>query len=325
MCVNCEPLIKSIDAYLQKADDDLEDTFDDEGRANPSDSVDAVNDIEDGITSALLAETDYFVKQIKKRKTLSELMDDFEEIKAKDIYCDAIRTAVSEQLHKLIPPLVSSYIHFVDTEIKVNSVSKRTLAWIDSWSSQLADLMKLTSHKEIETIIKNGFEAGGDIASVALDIMDSGIRDEYWRARRAALTEVLRAHNVAKQEAAMQNPCIKEKMWKHTGDHKNEPRENHVDMDGQRVPIDQPYTLNGADGVEYHPMFPVDPILPPGEAVNCHCISQDIVDEKILALPLEERQRLQQEAIDAMDDEWEKELDAQNRAKAGIDYEEDNR
>lgn len=323
MCMNCEPLIKAIDAYLQKADDDLEDTFDDEGRANPSDSVDAVNNIEDGITAALLAETDYFVKQIKKRETLSELMDDFEEIKAKDIYCDAIRAAVSEQLHKLIPPLVSSYIHFVDTEIKVNSVSQRTLAWIDSWSSELADLMKLTSHKEIETIIKNGFAAGGDIASVTLGIMDSGIRDEYWRARRAALTEVLRAHNVAKQEAAMQNPCIKEKMWKHTGDHKNEPRENHVDMDGQRVPIDQPYTLIGADGEEYHPMFPVDPILPPGEAVNCHCISQDIVDEKILALPLEERQRLQQEAIDAMDDEWEKKLDAQNRAKAGIDDEEE--
>jgi hypothetical protein len=36
---------------------------------------------------------------------------------------------------------------------------------------------------------------------------------------------------------------------------------------------------------------------------------------------LEERQRLQQEAIDAMDDEWEKELDAQNKAKAGIDEE----
>jgi hypothetical protein len=30
---------------------------------------------------------------------------------------------------------------------------------------------------------------------------------------------------------------------------------------------------------------------------------------------------LQQQAIDEMDDEWEKELDAANRAKAGIDPE----
>ena len=42
------------------------------------------------------------------------------------------------------------------------------------------------------------------------------------------------------------------------------------------------------------------------------------MSEEILGLPLEERQRLQQEAIDGMDDEWEKELDEQNKAKAGI-------
>jgi hypothetical protein len=66
-------------------------------------------------------------------------------------------------------------------------------------------------------------------------------------------------------------------------------------------------------------MFPVDPELPPGEAINCHCIAEDIVDEEILAMPLEERQQLQQQIIDEMDDEWEKELDARNRAKAGIE------
>ena len=40
-----------------------------------------------------------------------------------------------------------------------------------------------------------------------------------------------------------------------------------------------------------------------------------------MGLPLEERQRLQQKAIDEMDDEWEKELDARNKAKAGIEEE----
>jgi hypothetical protein len=37
--------------------------------------------------------------------------------------------------------------------------------------------------------------------------------------------------------------------------------------------------------------------------------------------PIEERRRLQQEAIDEMDDEWEKELNERNKAKAGIDEE----
>ena len=41
--------------------------------------------------------------------------------------------------------------------------------------------------------------------------------------------------------------------------------------------------------------------------------------DPILGLSLEERRRIQQEAIDEMDDEWEKELDRKNRAKAGIE------
>ena len=40
---------------------------------------------------------------------------------------------------------------------------------------------------------------------------------------------------------------------------------------------------------------------------------------EVLGLSLEERQRLQQEAIDEMDSEWEIELDRKNRAKAGIE------
>lgn len=321
MCIHCESLVKAIDRYLQKADDDFEETLEDEGRVLAEDTVKAMNDLETGITLALLSETDYFVNEIKKKKTISELMDVFEEIKEKDVYCDEIKTVVAEKLHEEIPKYVKQYVKVVDKEIKITRVSQRTYDWIDSWSSELANMMKLTSHTQIEDILKRGLDVGSDISSVTLDILNSGIRNEYYKARTVAVTEILRAHNVSKQEAAMQNPCIKEKMWRHTGAHKNEPRENHVEMDGQKVPVDQPFTLEGADGITYYPMCPVDPDLPPGESINCHCIAQDIVDEDILAMSLEERQALQQKIIDEMDDEWEKELDAKNRAKAGIDVE----
>ena len=119
----------------------------------------------------------------------------------------------------------------------------------------------------------------------------------------------------------MQSPAVVDKAWKHTGAYRNEPRQNHVDMDGQRVPKDAPFTLTGIKGGTYEPMYPRDVILPPEERINCHCISQPVVSEDILGLPLEERQRLQQEAVEAMDDAWEKELDARNKAKAGIDEE----
>ena len=126
------------------------------------------------------------------------------------------------------------------------------------------------------------------------------------------------SHRAAQQEAFMQSPAVAGKGWKHTGEYKNEPRQNHVDMDGQTVPVNEPFELIGADGSIYNPMYPGDTSLPPEERINCHCICQPVVNEEILGMTLEERQELQQQIVDEMDDEWEKELDAANRAKAGI-------
>ena len=94
-----------------------------------------------------------------------------------------------------------------------------------------------------------------------------------------------------------------------------------MDMDGVRVPKGQPFTLIGADGNTYYPMTPRDVCLPPRESVNCHCLLQPVVSEEVLGLSLEERQALQAQAIAEDDGEWEKELDAQNKARAGINEE----
>ena len=88
---------------------------------------------------------------------------------------------------------------------------------------------------------------------------------------------------------------------------KIEPRWNHVDMDGQIVGVDEPFELIGADGGSYAPMFPRDPSLPASESVNCHCISQPIVDESVMGLSLEERLQLQKEAVVAMDESYQSE------------------
>ena len=85
------------------------------------------------------------------------------------------------------------------------------------------------------------------------------------------------------------------------------------------VLVRERFELDGIKGGKHKPMYPRDTILPPEESINCHCICQPVVDRDILGLSLEERQRLQQQAINEMDEEWEKELDAKNKAKAGID------
>lgn len=162
------------------------------------------------------------------------------------------------------------------------------------------------------------YRSGESIETLTRKIMDGGWRNEHYQARRVAVTEVLRAHSVAREEAIQQSPSTDRKEWRHTGAHKNKPRPNHVDMDGQIVPKDKPFELQGRDGVVYHPMYPRDPILPASETVNCHCIHRGVAADDALGMSLEERRQLQQKYIEEDDGAWKKELDEQNKAKAGI-------
>ena len=319
MCMECQPLIKAIDAYLAKADGDLADALEAEGYAEPQTTIGYMQELEDDVAEELLEETNYFHAEAEKAADLETFASDiWPRVKLNDRLKAKLATVFTEHLSEFVPEFVAYYIAQTDRSLKLEVVSKRTVAWVESWSEQLGEIMQLNSHKEIETILTKGLKDGTGIASFTREILDSGIRDEYYKARRVALTEVLGAHSVAQQEAFMQSPAVVDKAWKHTGAYRNDPRQNHVDMDGQRVPKDAPFTLTGIKGGTYEPMYPRDVILPPEERINCHCICQPVVSEDILGLPLEERQRLQQEAIDAMDDAWEKELDARNKAKAGI-------
>lgn len=316
----CAALIKAIDAYIEKADKSLSDLLGAEGYAKPKKTLKYIQDIEDGVTEALLEETDYIVSEAEKVVDLETFAKDvWPGVKVSDAVKGKLVTVFTESLDKFMPEFIGYYLAQTDRELKLLQVSKRTTAWVKSWSKDLGEIMKLNSHKEIERILEKGLKDGSSIATFTNNILESGIRDEYYKARRVAVTEVLRAHSVSQQEAFMQSPAVSEKMWKHTGEHMNEPRENHVDMDGQRVSKDEPFELVRADGSIYECQYPRDTVLPPEESINCHCICQPVVSEQIIGLPLEERQRLQQEAIDAMDDDWEKELDARNRAKAGIE------
>lgn len=319
MCTYCKPLIKAIDNYIAKADEGLAETLEDEGFAKPKESLQYINDIEDSVAEALTEETDYFVAGIEKAVDLEIFAKSvWPDLKVDDKLKPVIADIFTEQLEKFMPEFVDYYIAQTDKNLKLEQISKRTTAWVRSWSGELGEIMQLNSHKEIERILEKGLKDGKGIAEFTREILDSGIRDEYYKARRVAVTEVLRAHSVAQQEAFMQSPAVSEKMWKHTGGYRNKPRKNHAKINGQRVPVDEPFDLAGINGGSYSPMYPRDTILPPGESINCHCICQPVVSEEILGLSLEERQELQRKIVDEMDDEWEKELDRKNKAKAGI-------
>lgn len=211
MCLQCKSLLKAIDAYLAKADEDMEETLEDEGRVYPEKTVEHISAMEEAMAAALVEETGHYVREIRKKKTVRAALDALDEIREQDTLDKSIRSACAETFREIIPEYTNGYIQLADRELSAGQISKRTISWIEGWSEELGRLMKLNSYKEIERILKKALESGNNVNEAALAIMDSGIRDEYYKARRAAITEILRAHNVASWEAARQNPSVKER------------------------------------------------------------------------------------------------------------------
>ena len=319
MPCHCEGLIKAIDAYLAKEDDELELALEAAGDVAAPETIEHITSLEDGIAVVLISETDYILDSLKDRVDLEEYFSEvWPAIKKNNPTADKLFDLFWEDFSGYMKPLASKYIAATDAELTVRAVSQRTTAWAKQWSKDLSELMQLESHTQVEKILTTAMDEGQSVAEVTQALMDSGIRNEYVRARKTALTETLRAHSVANQEAMMQSPAVVEKEWRHSGAYRNEPRINHVAMQGQRVSKEAAYVLQGADGGVYYPLYPRDPSLPAGESINCHCISQPIVSEEILGLPIEERRLLQEEALAAMDDAWEEELYLKNKALAGL-------
>ena len=319
MKCGCKRLLKAVDAYIAKADDDLVDALTEAGFLDAEGTVSEASTLEERVAAALTAETDYILDGIKEAADLEEFAKTvWPKLKKGDTCAKDLFDIFLEELEAFLPTLVSGYIVQIDADLLLGQMSKRTSEWAKSWSGQLADIMQLDSHTTIENLLTTALEEGQSVADFTLAIQESGIREEYYRARRTAITELLRAHSAASQEAIMQAPAVEEKVWVHTGSYRTTPRQNHVEMNSQRVGKSEKFTLKGADGKTYTPMYPRDPDLPPGESVNCHCITQSIVNEDVLGLPIEERRRLQEEAIAEMDDEWEAELDRKNREAAGL-------
>ena len=76
MCLKCQGLINAIDAYIEKADGDLEDELKVEGYGKPKKTVKYIEDIENEVAEALLEETDYFVSMAEECVDLETFASD---------------------------------------------------------------------------------------------------------------------------------------------------------------------------------------------------------------------------------------------------------
>ncbi|MCY9340604.1 hypothetical protein MOF28_19950 [Bacillus haynesii] len=214
--------------------------------------------------------------------------DDFEE---------QFRELTEGFLQQTIEELASVIMDSLDPEVRFKALSSRSTNWIKGWSEELAEIMKLNTHEAVENVLTEAIGNGASIQDIELTLRDLPQFDRS-RARTTAITEVLAASSAAQQEAYTQSPAVIAKKWRHSGGKKNNPRENHMALDGTVIGVDEEFAIPGSGETCMHPR---DSKLSAKERVHCHCVLSPVVDHKILGLSPEEKEEIRREALANME------------------------
>jgi uncharacterized protein with gpF-like domain len=125
-------------------------------------------------------------------------------------------------------------------------------------------------HAEIMASIQDGLEQGETRRELMARIASKFDEISKGRATTIANTETAAAFNYARNKA-MRDAGVTHKRWLHSQSPDiREPRNSHVEYDGQVRPIDKPFNIGG---VKF--MYPSDDSLGAGpeDIINCHCVA----------------------------------------------------
>lgn len=210
-----------------------------------------------------------------------------------DTFAKSMSKAARKFFDYTMKDMTTAFMNAIDPDIQFKTFSKRTTKWVNSWSTDLGKLMQINSHKAVERTLNDGLEKGKGIKEIAKELEKLPEFDRK-RARRTAQTETLAACSASQFESYRQSPAVTGKKWRHSGARKNDPRENHVEYDGTVVPVEEEFEL--PDSGE-RCMFPRDSSLSAKERVSCKCVMSPAVDNKILGLSEEEKQKIREETL----------------------------
>lgn len=303
-CCDAE-IIECINRIIEKDNDKLYDKLKKMGIAFAAMTVRQISLLEKRIATAMK-------KWHKSEKTsllnseslFSFLSSHTTESEADAELVQAVSQAVEETCGDVLQASADQYIRQTDAELSVTEISAPTAAAVSEASVQAGTSVLRHVTDEISNIIQGAINNGDSVDDAAKRIFDGRLRDEYYEARRVAQTEMMRTHAYAKYEALQQSPVVNAKRWRHTGAKGAASRENHVNISGQTVPKDQPFTLTGRDGATYHPMLPHDTALPAAEAINCHCILEAVIDKDLKSLPPEQKAQMQRDNIRMLNENY---------------------
>jgi hypothetical protein len=289
-------LLKSLNTII-KAEEDDEEITDVVPEFPGLDKIPKyIEDYEKKVAKLFRNQRKYFLNGVKdyvqKDFTIEGLINYLSQnLFASDEFLEDMEKETKEFLTLTITELTSEIMDAIDKDVSFQVLSKKTTDWIDNWSKDLAELMKLNAHQSLEDALKKVIEEGGSIVDAELAIKDLPQFDRA-RARTTAITEILTASSRSQWESYSQSPAVTKKKWKHSGGKKNNPRKEHEDLDGTEINVDDPFEVNGHEAD-----YPRDPSLPASERVNCHCAMGPVVDPDIIGLTKEEKEQLREEAL----------------------------
>ena len=291
-------LLKAIDKIIKEEEIDLtEELAEFEG---VDIVVKAIDDYEKKIAKLLRKQKKHFTsginEYIAKDVSLKDLINYvMEDLTATDTFTDDMEGINNSFFNKIIKELCKELMNAIDKDVPFEIFSEKTTEWIKSWSKDLAKLMKLNTHESIGKILNDALENGEGIPKIVDKLKELPDFDRN-RAKTTAITEMLTAHSRSQWESYMQSPVVTEKTWKHSGSKGIKPREDHVSLDGTSVAVDKTFTVGGESA-----QYPRDPSLSAKQRVNCHCVLGPKVDQDIIKLSKEEKQKLREEALKEMD------------------------
>ena len=306
-------LLKAIDLIVKEEADELEEKIAEFPAVDAT--LTAIEVYEKKVANLLRRQKKHFIdginKFIAKENTLGEILNHVtQNLFASDEFTQEMGEETATFLESTISELTSAIMESIDDEVSFSTFSKRTVDWITTWSKDLAELMKISTHNEVEAALSLAIDNGEGIPDAIKRLKDLPSFNRN-RARATAITEILTASSHSQYEAYKQSPAVTGKKWKHTGKKKNKPRQDHVKLNGTIVAIDDTFDVGGEEA-----QYPRDPSLSAKQRVFCHCTMGPEVDSKILALSKEEKGKLRDEALQKSDDDYLKELDARAKKKS---------
>ncbi|MCY8705402.1 phage head morphogenesis protein [Bacillus inaquosorum] len=300
-----DKLLESLTAFIQKAEKNqgknLEESIPDFPGLSKIPGF--VEKYEKGIARLLRRQRKKFLDGLNgfiskdSKETLEALLVFFtQNLFAEDDFEEEFQELTEGFLQQTVEELAEVIMESLDPDVPFEALSTRAADWIKGWSEKLAKIMKLNTHEAVENVLTDAIENGSSIQDIELTLKDMPQFDRD-RARTTAITEVLAASSAAQHESYAQSPAVKKKKWRHSGGKKNNPRENHIDLDGTVIGVDEEFEIPGSSETC---MFPRDPKLSAGERVHCHCVLSPVVDNEILGLTAEEKEEIRREALEKL-------------------------